>query len=162
MINVCTCELYEKDNELIVFLNDAILDLFGFLPSPGSRWPQSVSLNKWTFNGHLSASQVEKGKHLSRERRKKLIKLAIHLGYRCCKVAMRRENCSSYHAKLTLGIVHNVEVTESTTVENFTSFFSQNTKAKKGQFNYLTTRKCKHRKILQLMWFSCSTFIFCI
>lgn len=71
MINVCTWELYEKDNELIVFLNDAILDLFGFLPSQGSRWPQSVSLNKWTFNGCLSANQVERGKHLSREGRKK-------------------------------------------------------------------------------------------
>lgn len=90
MINVCTCELYERDNELIVFLNDAILDLFGFLPSLGSRWPQSVSLNKWTFNGCLSASQVEKEKHSSREGRKKLIKLAIHLGYRCCKMAIEK------------------------------------------------------------------------
>lgn len=29
MINACICELYEKDKELIVFLNDAALDLFG-------------------------------------------------------------------------------------------------------------------------------------
>lgn len=82
MINVCTWELYEKDNELIVFLNDAILDLFGFLPSQGSRWPQSVSLNKWTFNGCLSANQVERGKHLSREGRKKKTKKKKN--WSCC------------------------------------------------------------------------------
>ena len=29
MINAFICEHYEKDNELIVFLKDAILDLFG-------------------------------------------------------------------------------------------------------------------------------------
>lgn len=29
MINACICELYEKDKELIVFSNDASLDLFG-------------------------------------------------------------------------------------------------------------------------------------
>jgi hypothetical protein len=37
MINVGICELYEKDNELIVFLNDAVLDLCGFLSSLGNQ-----------------------------------------------------------------------------------------------------------------------------
>ena len=37
MINACICELYEKDNELNVFLKDAILDLFGFFSSLGNQ-----------------------------------------------------------------------------------------------------------------------------
>lgn len=37
MINACICELYEKDNELIVFLNDAILNRFVFLSSLGNQ-----------------------------------------------------------------------------------------------------------------------------
>lgn len=63
---------------------------------------------------------------------KKLIKLAIHLGYRCCKVAIEKGKlqqlpCQTHFRHCSKCGGHRIH-----NRENFTSWGSQNTKAKKG------------------------------